>query len=176
MVTMEKDFERWNIKKQGIHFTNRGRLRFSEREIWFCALGVNIGFEQDGSGTDFLRPLIVFRKINRDQFLGIPLTSTLRFGKEYFPLIDKRGNSVAMLAQIRLFDAKRLVYFSKMISSASFEALEISFAELIKVNPCPIHRLDVCGAGEHVGLAKDLPQGQDDDPHVNNNEDGMIVK
>ncbi|MFH1170496.1 MAG: hypothetical protein V1704_02965 [Candidatus Vogelbacteria bacterium] len=45
---MKKDFDQWNERKKGLH--NRDRVPFyHEREIWWCALGVNIGSEQDGS-------------------------------------------------------------------------------------------------------------------------------
>ena len=37
-------------------------------------MGLNIGYEQDGKGEDFLRPVLILKKFNKRVFLGIPLT------------------------------------------------------------------------------------------------------
>lgn len=69
---MKKDFKKWHDKKSQV---NEIEVRpfFHEREIWYCTIGANVGFEQDGSGEDFLRPVIVFRKFNSEIFWAIPL-------------------------------------------------------------------------------------------------------
>jgi mRNA interferase MazF len=173
---MEKDYDGWNIRKQYINAANRKRIIFSEGEIWFCAVGINIGFEQDGSGEKFLRPVVVAKKISKDQFIGIPLTGTVRSGNEYFPLVNERGSRTALLAQIRFFDTKRLIYFSKKMNSESFAALRQKLESLIKnSNPRPIHRWDICEAGEQAS-PMDLPRSQKDDPQINNTQDGDTVK
>ncbi len=41
---MKKDFRRWTTKKEVLNDTE-GTALFHEREVWWCALGVNIGFE-----------------------------------------------------------------------------------------------------------------------------------
>lgn len=51
---MLKDVDGWNGKKKKVH--NRADTPFFHtREIWWCALGVNVGFEQDGAGGELLR-------------------------------------------------------------------------------------------------------------------------
>ncbi len=50
---MEKNFLEWHEHKSRIH-VNPTRPFFHEREIWFCSLGLNVGFEQDGRGDEFL--------------------------------------------------------------------------------------------------------------------------
>ena len=54
----QKDFSEWHKIKAIIHH-DKERPHFHEREIWFCSLGGNVGFEQDGRGETFLRPVIV---------------------------------------------------------------------------------------------------------------------
>ncbi len=49
---MEKDFNKWNDKKNSINDIS-DIPNFHEREIWICFLGLNIGFEQDGAGDNF---------------------------------------------------------------------------------------------------------------------------
>ncbi|MFA6565377.1 MAG: type II toxin-antitoxin system PemK/MazF family toxin [Candidatus Paceibacterota bacterium] len=87
---------------------------FHEREIWYCSLGANIGFEQDGKGEDFLRPVLVLKKFNDKIFWGIPLSKSIKpipkkSDKFYFVFSFVPGvKSLAILSQLRLIDASRL--------------------------------------------------------------------
>ncbi len=71
---MQKEYQKWHIKKSEVNEVVR-RPFFHEREIWFCYLGSNVGFEQDG-GENFLRPVIIIRKFNNEIFWGVPLTKS----------------------------------------------------------------------------------------------------
>lgn len=107
---MIKDFKQWNDLKVNINNSLNKRLFFSEREIWFCSVGENIGFEQDGKGENFLRPVLIIKKFNKEVFWGVPLTSNLKQNKYYFQIkIRNKLNSI-ILSQIRLIDGKRLKY------------------------------------------------------------------
>ena len=64
---IKKDFQKWHSKKSQIDDIEN-RPFFHEREIWFCYLGTNVGFEQDGSDKDFLRPIVVIKKFNNQIF------------------------------------------------------------------------------------------------------------
>ncbi len=108
---MKKDFEEWHNQKARIHESKK-RPGFHEREIWWCALGVNVGFEQDGGGKDFLRP--VFDIIQFED------------GQEV-----KRTLSTAILSQVRLIDASRLSHKFGDIVSVDFEALTKKFKALL---------------------------------------------
>lgn len=46
---MTKDFDKWNTVKKGVDRNGLPKL-YHTREIWWCSLGVNIGFEQNGGG------------------------------------------------------------------------------------------------------------------------------
>ena len=59
---------------------------FNEGDIWWCSVGINIGSEIFGKGKNFSRPVIVFKKIGKDSFLGIPLTKQLKDGSWYVPM------------------------------------------------------------------------------------------
>jgi len=128
---MKKDFQEWHNKKTKVDEVSH-RPFFHEREIWWCILGINVGFEQDGGGEDFLRPVIIFRKFNNDIFWAIPLTHTKKDTKYYFSFkfIDS-NNSVAILSQIRLVDARRLSHRFGEISSEDFLLLIKKFKALI---------------------------------------------
>lgn len=128
---MEKDFQKWHIKKSQVDGIAR-RPFFHEREIWWCALGLNIGFEQDGGGEDFLRPVIIFKKFNREIFWGIPLTHTQKETKYYFRFIfGKKRRSVAILSQIRLIDGRRLYHKAGDMSESDFDKLNKKFKAIL---------------------------------------------
>ena len=106
---MKKDFEKWNKKKSQLH--NRADVPFFHtREIWWCSLGINIGFEQDGSGGEYDRPVLILKGMSAQTFFAIPLTTS----PNIHPLRPSVGviegkEARALLSQMRLVDAKRLV-------------------------------------------------------------------
>lgn len=105
---MQKNFRKWNNKKEFIN-NHEQRPFFHEREIWFCYLGANVGFEQDGQGDEFQRPVVIIKKFNNEICWAIPLSKTKRRGKYYFVFpFDKETTSVAIMSQIRLIDTERL--------------------------------------------------------------------
>lgn len=117
---MNKDFDKWNeIKKKTED--NISVLFFHEREIWWCKLGINIGFEQDGKGENALRPVLVFKKFNNELFLGIPLSTSQKKNKYYFTLgMYDNSNQRAILSQLKSVDKKRLVSKVATISKEDF--------------------------------------------------------
>ncbi len=128
---MIKDFKKWHKNKEFIH-NERPRVFFHEREIWFCFLGINIGFEQDGQGDKFLRPVVILKKFNNEVFWGVPLTKTRKEGKYYFKfLFNKKQQSIAIISQLRLIDAKRLLYKIGDIGEEDFSALKQKIRQII---------------------------------------------
>jgi mRNA interferase MazF len=63
---MEK-FDQWNTVKQNTH-QKKERVFFHEREIWFLSIGQNIGFEQNGKGSNFLRPVLILKQFSNEVF------------------------------------------------------------------------------------------------------------
>lgn len=131
LIDMQKDFQVWHNKKSHIDKISK-RPFFHEREIWSCSLGVNVGFEQDGRGEDFLRPVIVLLKFNHEVFWAIPLTHTNKESRFYFsfPFSDTE-TSVALLSQIRLVDARRLSHKIGEISEENFIILKQKLRNLL---------------------------------------------
>ncbi len=129
---MKKDFKKWHDKKSDIDQIEQ-RPFFHEGEIWWCILGINVGFEQDGGGDDFLRPVIVFRKFNNEVFWAIPLTHTDKKTKYYFQIPSTENNeiSTAILSQIRLVDARRLSHRLGNVSKDDFGDLTKKFKALL---------------------------------------------
>jgi len=117
-----KDFDRWNEQKKKLHAGEREVL-FHEREIWWCSLGVNIGFEQDGTNELFERPVLVVRKFNRDVMWVLPLTRTEKKNRYYVPITVGDRNSVVILSQLRLISAKRLQRYMHKLPNGQFKKI-----------------------------------------------------
>ena len=124
-------FDTWNTLKKKIN-NKKNTKTIRERDVFFISLGENIGFEQNGKGERFLRPVLVLRKFSSHLFLGIPLTSQKKEGRFYAEFSFKGKTSTAILSQIRLFDAKRIEYFSGKISVGNFLEIKKKLIELIQ--------------------------------------------
>jgi mRNA-degrading endonuclease toxin of MazEF toxin-antitoxin module len=123
-----KDFDKWGRKKKEIHAAGE-RPFYHAREIWWCAVGVNVGNEIDGTGKHHDRPVIVIRPFNAETFLGVALTGHPRTGKYYFPLgVVADREAVANLSQVRLFDSKRLIRKIGMLDERTFRQLAKALA------------------------------------------------
>jgi mRNA-degrading endonuclease toxin of MazEF toxin-antitoxin module len=108
-------------------------FQFQEREIWFCAIGFNIGYEQNGGDSKFERPVLVLRKFNKESFLGIPLTSHSKDEKSKlymnYTLKDKEG--ALLLTQVRFLSAKRLSRYMAKMSKGDFKKVHEKIKGLI---------------------------------------------
>lgn len=130
-LNMGKDFKKWHQHKEYIHH-KRPRIFFHEREVWFAYIGVNIGFEQDGQGDKFLRSVVIIKKFNNEVAWCVPLTKARKEGKYYFKFSFKIGEqSVAIISQVRLINAKRLLYKIGDISESDFSTLKKKIRQLI---------------------------------------------
>ncbi len=135
---MRKDYKKWMAQKAEIN-NDKKRPFFHEREVWFSSLGENVGFEQDGGGEKFLRPILILRKFNNEIVWALPLTRTDKIGKYYFPISldgnDSNANnrqSVVILSQIRLVDTKRLQYKIGTIKEYEFIKTKEALVALLK--------------------------------------------
>lgn len=127
----EIEFNNWNEKKKKAH-NDKQRPFFHEQEVWFCSLGANIGFEQDGRGDDFLRPVLILKKFNNEIFWALPMTKNAKKGKYYHIIsIDGREPSALILSQIRLIDAKRLAYKIGLVEMQDFVAVKEKIKQLL---------------------------------------------
>lgn len=131
-----KDYSTWHSIKSSIEKHWIEKL-FHEREIWWCSLGVNIGFEQDGKNSNFERPVLIFRKFNRSIFWGMPLTSKQKEDKFHFKLVaygeqnGTQNTSYIILSQLRLYSSKRLIRRMSRLNMVSFKQVELKIIELI---------------------------------------------
>ena len=127
---MSKDFDAWNGRKKNI---NDGNTNFyHERDIRWCSLGINIGFEQDGTNEEFSRPVLIVRGFSRQVCLILPLTTSKKKNKFHFSIgkVEDR-EAFVILSQIRLIDARRLGRRLSVLDKEIFEKIRKAVKDLI---------------------------------------------
>jgi len=130
-MALGKNFDDWNELKKKLEGKVE-RKAFKERDILFISFGINVGSEQNGYQGMFLRPVLVFKKVNSKLFIGIPLTTKVKFGKEYYKFVFKNKISVALLSQLRTFDAKRILYFYGRVNDNIFYKIKKRLFNFLK--------------------------------------------
>ena len=120
------NFDNWcEIKKT----TQKHQRKFyvERGDIVFIKMGKNIGYEQNGKGEEFLRPVLVFKVFNKNLFLGIALTSKEKMGKDFLKINffkkETIFSSTAILMQIKTYDTKRIKYKKGSMRKTDFEEL-----------------------------------------------------
>lgn len=105
-----KEYDLWNeLKKQIQSDTSEPDYFPKEGEVWMSSLGKNIGFEQNGSGTNFSRPILVVKKFNNHMFWCASLSTKQKKFDFYYNFTDPNGEKVSViLAQLKLVSVKRL--------------------------------------------------------------------
>jgi mRNA interferase MazF len=104
---MHRDYSKWNEMK--ISINKESKLPgYKEREIWFCSLGLNIGYEQNGSNDNFVRPVVIIKGFSKRLAWVIPLTKNCKENNFKHIFSYKSGlSSAAILSQIKVIDVKR---------------------------------------------------------------------
>jgi toxin protein, putative len=130
-------FDKWNeVKKELEQKTGTG---VANGEVYWLSVGQNLGSETYGKGADFKRPVLVLNKVYIknyiNAFIGVPLSSkaSQKSGCLYHKFTDKQGiKQVALLAQIRLFDTKRVISNANIsVLKADFEKIKIKVKDKI---------------------------------------------
>ncbi len=123
-------FDNWSFVKQKLDAKDKSMF-FNERDILFISIGQNVGYEQYGKGEEFLRPVVVIKKFNRELFLGIPLSTKIKKGYFFHQISFKNRINTALLLQVRTFDAKRIKYRLATLGTKEFKKLTEKFKQTI---------------------------------------------
>lgn len=126
----EKDFTQWMQLKKSVH-EDRSCVIAHAKDIWWCALGVNVGAETDGKSPTYERPVVVMRVYNKHTLLILPLTTQPRHDSFHFKL--QTGNKVAWakLTQTRVISSKRLLRKAEEIHEDTFVALRKAWHQFL---------------------------------------------
>jgi len=117
-----QQYDDWNKLKQRItkDFTRRD---FNVRDVFWCHMGMNIGYETYGKGGLYTRPVLILQKYSTSTFLGMPLSSKCKDRPYYYNLNVKGKNVSGLVSQIRTLDSKRLARRMTTLDQEQFNSV-----------------------------------------------------
>lgn len=127
---MIKEFLKWIGLKEKIHNDSKGPLYFKEGDIWWCAIGENIGIEINGKGDMFSRPVLVYKKLSSSGFMGIPLSTKQKEGTWFVSISFQEKNITANLAQSRIISSNRMYQKMGELDETDFAKAKDGFLRL----------------------------------------------
>lgn len=123
MSPYSKNFDLWNVQKKSMDKNIHKPPLFKEREIWWCSYGENIGTEVCGKNKFFRRPTLIFKKLSKQSFIGLPLSNKEKIGTWYIKITHSNGiRNCINLSQIKNIDYRRL---DKKICTLNFNYFKI---------------------------------------------------
>lgn len=128
---MKKDFDAWNRRKKEINDIEDISF-YRARDIRWCSLGTNIGYEQDGTSETYRRPVLILRGFSRYVCLIIPLTTSVKENPYHFNIGDIDGKKASViLSQVRLVDTRCLHDPLAVLDKDKFEEIRKAIRNLI---------------------------------------------
>ena len=136
MALAEKNYRKWMGIKSKIHNSHLSKnkahhTRVRAGEIYWASLGENIGHEQDGKGTTFTRPVLIFKRFSENTILVLPLSTNGKNDLFHCRFTIGTTLSSAILSQARSVDTARLGGQIGKISRLEFRALQAKFFSLL---------------------------------------------
>jgi mRNA interferase MazF len=125
-----KRFLEWVGIKQKLDANDYTPPLVKEGDLWWCAIGENIGIEISGKGQRFTRPVVVLKKFGSLAFFGVPVSTRPRRGSWYTQFRFQGISQTAMLTQARIFSYKRLDRRMGEIDEEDFKKVKEAFLSL----------------------------------------------
>lgn len=127
---MEKDFDGWNTKQKFID-RRHDLIHFSERQVWWTTLGINVGQEINGKHGDFSRPVLIVKKFNAESMWVVPITKTIKSGNYFHKIMIDNNPRTLSLLQLRMISAKRLLRILSKIEISEFIEIRRKLSDLL---------------------------------------------
>jgi mRNA interferase MazF len=125
-----KNFTDWFQLKPKLDDRNHKPPLVSQRDIFWCHLGENIGTEISGKSNLYTRPVIIVKKLSRHTFLVIPTSTKIKEGSWFVFFKHKEIEMVACLHQIKIIDYRRLQTLIGKLDSRDFQNIKTGLKEL----------------------------------------------
>jgi hypothetical protein len=105
---------------------------FQEREVWYGLLGINIGQEQNGGSTSFLRPILIIQRFGQHLFWAVPLSTKAPTGSQHHHVfMHEDAQYSALITQLRALDAKRLTRKLYEMDAENFYQIKLHLARYL---------------------------------------------
>ncbi len=125
---IKQKFIDWTKLKVRHHiFDNEKEVYFREKEVWWAAIGKNVGYEVDGKQKLFERPVLILKKYNKDLCFILPLTSKVKEPLPWYQhvvIVEEKksavnitqGRSIGKERLLRRFGVVERLIFSEIIN------------------------------------------------------------
>lgn len=114
-----------NDKKDAILFSG-------PREVWHCYFGVNIGHEQNGDESTFLRPAVIMQQFGRHMLWVVPLSTKTPINSQHHHLFEYKGIQYsALVTQQRSIDSRRLARKLYTLDPANYYQIQVRVARMM---------------------------------------------
>jgi mRNA-degrading endonuclease toxin of MazEF toxin-antitoxin module len=127
---MEKDFAGWSVVKARLDSLESLQY-FREREVWWVAIGHNVGSEECGKGAKFARPVLVLRKLSRFGFYGVSLSSKRKIGRYRIPVRVGEIDGDVLLDHVRELDVRRLLIKISSLGETEHREIVRAYMEVV---------------------------------------------
>lgn len=133
---MDQEYIDWQTHKYALITKTTPPPKFNERDIWWCSIGINVGYEINGKNDPVERPVLIVKKFNADMFFGLPLTTQQKDYNSRYPTIVDGVSSDMVLDQAKTLSAQRLNRKVRRIGYKEFDNVRrmlLDFLELEKI-------------------------------------------
>jgi len=127
-----KLFVAWTKKKIRHHVRmSSKKVYYHKGQIWWVALGKNIGFEMDGKHDAFHRPVLILKKYNEHMCFVVPLTTQIKTQIVWYQISVPEGDRprVANISQGRTISIKRLLRKERTIEMKDLNRVKQAFCK-----------------------------------------------
>ena len=123
--------EKWFPVKETKHSVKASKIpKVNNGEVWWVAVGENVGIEINGKSEYFSRPVLIFKKLSHLGFMGIPLSTQEHGGSWYVNFRFQKKEVYAAISQVRVFSAARLYTRLGQIAEDDMEKVKEGFRNL----------------------------------------------
>lgn len=125
-------FTNWTKKKISHHVDRQPtNFYFREKEIWWAALGQNVGYEMNGKHELFERPILILKKYSGGMCFVLPCTTQIKDDNPWFqyPIQIDDTPSALNLSQGKILSSKRLLRKIETIDTAIYNDIITVFTK-----------------------------------------------
>ena len=121
----------WFPIKESKHKIKTEKIpKITDGEVWWVAVGENVGIEINGKSKYFSRPVLVFKKLSHLGFMGIPLSTQKHSGSWYINFRFQNKEIYAALSQAKVFSTARLYNRLGQIAEDDMKTIQNGFRKL----------------------------------------------
>jgi len=133
-MIMSTTYINWKNLKYELILSEASPPRFNERDIWWCSIGLNVGYEINGKNDLVERPVLVLKKYNNSMFFGLPLTTKQKnYDSRHSTNVNGKDADI-ILDQGKSFSAKRLNRRERVIGYKEFDLVKQKLSTFLSLD------------------------------------------